>query len=312
MKRPARKTLARAAIVVTACLALYVYLPLRSAIVHLEHLDPASGLAGLHGGIFWNYNDPSSWHGLLAELSGSQFGAGRTLLSAFSVATLQSQLWSWMVVVNAAYGAFGMVLAFIGLARSWSVNWKLTLSLLVLTLAAVPFSFAYASVEGDADRYRMLSLWLVPILMGASASISGSVLRLKSVLRAGVVCAAMLFWGGETLLNNAGLFQNRTATGSRSLINEVAMRVPPHSVIVTPWLDATSLAYASYVDGSLKDRTIVAGWPADFTRYYKSWTQNRAVYVISNEKPNLRGITLSVPTPLDGSHSVWRIEKKTR
>jgi 4-amino-4-deoxy-L-arabinose transferase-like glycosyltransferase len=308
MRRPNSQTLTRAALILAACLSLYLYLPLRSAIVHLERLDPASSLAGLHGGVFWNYNDPSTWHGLLTELSGSQFGAGGTLLSAFSIVTLQMHLWNLMTVLNGAYGAFGIVLAFIGLARVWSMNWKTTLALLVFTLAAVPFSFAY-SVEGDADRYRMLSLWLVPILMSGSAIAGGNVLRFGSVVRAAVVCAAMLFWGAETLGNNASLFENRNATGGRQLINEVAIHVPPHSVVVTAWLDATSLAYGSYVDGSLKDRTIVAGWPSEFTRYYNLWSARQPVYVISDTKPVLPGINLSRPAVLDGSHSVWRIVK---
>ena len=44
--------------------ALYAYLPLRSAYVVAHGLDPTAALAGAGGGIFWNYNDPRTLHGL--------------------------------------------------------------------------------------------------------------------------------------------------------------------------------------------------------------------------------------------------------
>jgi hypothetical protein len=58
----------------------------------------------------------------------------------------------------------------------------------------------------------------------------------------------------------------------------------------------------------LPDRTIVAGWPTEFTRYYRSWTASRSVYIIANVKPALPGIKLSPPIAIDAGHSAWRVQ----
>lgn len=302
LRRPDRATLLRSAAAFAAGVAVYLYLPLRSAYVDAHHLDPARGLAGVHGGLFWNYNNPSTLAGLAAELSGSQFGAGHTLLAAFSPVTLQGFLWSWLGFANNAYGAFALILAFIGLARLWSIDWKNTLLLLLLTLAVVPFSYAYG-VETDSDRYRLLSLWVVPLLMSAAAT--------GQVMRAGVVFALMALWGGETLVNNSGDFTKRYDGGGRLLLVEAALRIPKNSVVVTPWLDATSLAYGAYVDKSFPGRTIVAGWPADYARYYRLWIRGHRVYVLTGSVPApSHGVRYRLVSQLDGSHQVYRVVAK--
>jgi Protein of unknown function (DUF2723) len=306
VKPPGRRTLLRAVLTVVACLFFYAYLPIRSAFVKMHHLDPTLSLTGIQGGIFWNYNDPSTLHGLLAEVTGSQFGAGGTVLSIFNLSTTQTYLWSWLTVLNGAYGVFGMGLAAIGLARLWSMDWKATISLLLLTLAAVPFSFAYAGVEGDIDRYRMLSLWMVPILMGASAAIRQPSRNGAMLLRTAVVCVLMLMWGAQTMQNNWALFDERKNSGGRALITETQSRIPAGSVIVTTWLDATSLAYGAYVDGSLPGRTIVAGWAADYRQYYRSWAKTHTVFLIGNNG-HVPGVRLRRVGMLDGSHPFWRV-----
>jgi hypothetical protein len=55
--------------------------------------------------------------------------------------------------------------------------------------------------------------------------------------------------------------------------------VQPRGVIVTGWLDATSLAYAAYVDGSLDGRIIVSDDKLRTTTY-RRWAQQRPVFVL--------------------------------
>ena len=71
-RRPRARLVAGSAALVVAGLALYLYLPLRSAYVVANHLDPAAALPGADGGIFWNYNDPRTLHGLVRELTGKR------------------------------------------------------------------------------------------------------------------------------------------------------------------------------------------------------------------------------------------------
>lgn len=306
-RSPDRPTALRAVLFCIGGVALYLYLPIRSMTVHAFGVDPTAGLPGIHGGIFWNYNDPSTLPGLAAELTGSQFGAGHTVLSAFAPQTLQRYLWMWLGMANTAYGAFALVLAFIGLARLWRRNWRIALVLLILTLAAVPFSYTY-SVESDADRYRLLSLWLLPLLMASAALPLNDERDLAHSVRAAVVFVLTLIWGVETFAFNSSLFSNRFDTGGRALISEASTRVPAGAIVVTPWVDATSLAYGAYTDGTFSGRVIVAGWPDDYAADYRAWLARRRVYVIAEAQPAAaHGVRYAPVGRLDGGHRLWRV-----
>lgn len=88
--------------------------------------------------------------------------------------------------------------------------------------------------------------------------------------------------GVVTVFNSQRSFLNRVAgEGGRWVIRAVRPHVPPGSVIVTGWLDATSLAYGAYVDGSLRDRIIVSDDRLDVPLYQR-WTRGRRVFVLIN------------------------------
>ena len=65
------------------------------------------------------------------------------------------------------------------------------------------------------------------------------------------------------------------------MIDAVRPYVPPGSAIVTYWLDATSLAYGAYVDGSLPGRIVVSDnkFRLDL---YRQWAAKRRVFVLVN------------------------------
>lgn len=287
---------------VLACLLFYAYLPLRSWYVLAHHLDPSAALSGANG-LFWNYNNPHTFSGFLSEVSGSQFSAGGTLMSALAPPHLQTYLWTWLGDVNAAYGLFGMVLAVVGVVSASRRDGRLALIIAVLCFAAVPFSAAYANVEGDPDRYRLLSLWAVPIFMCAASLSSSNHTRARDV----IVAALMLLWGAETFQNNYDLFANHSSTGGRGLISEAARTVPERAVVVTPWLDATSLAYGAYVDGTFKGRTIVGAWPGELVDRYAEWITRVPVYIIAPARLKIEPVRTETVAVLDGSHTLYRI-----
>ena len=183
-----------------APVGLYLYLPLRSIILVATHGDPTLGLQGVHGGLFWNYNNPSTWSGFVAEITGSQFAAGGSALSAFVPTTLQGFLWNFLTSLDTAFGAFSLILAAIGVVRLWSEGWNRCLAFLALTLCIVPFSYGYG-VEGDAERYRLLCYAAFTIFMACAALPRGG--DRMPLVRTAVVTALMLLWGGETMWNNA-------------------------------------------------------------------------------------------------------------
>lgn len=63
------------------------------------------------------------------------------------------------------------------------------------------------------------------------------------------------------------------------MIDAVRPHVSAGNVIVSYWLDATSLAYGAYVDGSLLGRIVVSD---DHLRtdLYRRWARQRSVFIL--------------------------------
>lgn len=302
--RPTRRQLAASAGIVAACLLFYAYLPLRSWYIVTHHLDPTASLQGVSGGLFWNLGDPSSRNGFFQTVSGSKFGAGSSALSAINFDRLQGDAAAWLTNAATAYGAYALLLAIVGVPALWRRNSRATLVLLVMGLAAVPFSYAYAGIESDTERYRLLSYWTLAVLLGG---VSAEAAARRHWLTT-VAIAAFLMWSvQQTFSNNVSLLQNRFNAGSSSLVRDVAARVPNGAVIEAPWLDATSLAYAAYVDGELKTRAVVSAWPDEYANDEAAWSRVRPVYVLGPANIVVPGVRLSPPIPVDASHWLYRV-----
>ena len=70
-------------------------------------------------------------------------------------------------------------------------------------------------------------------------------------------------------------------------------------MIVTDWVDATSLAYGAYADRSLPGRIIVSGWLPELTGLYREWVApGRRVFILADPK--------DMPLPPIG----WRAYKR--
>ena len=65
------------------------------------------------------------------------------------------------------------------------------------------------------------------------------------------------------------------------MINAVRPYVPRGGVVVTGWLDATSLAYGAYVDGSLPGRIVISDDKLNVP-LYRQWAATRRVFVLVN------------------------------
>ncbi|MFN2448271.1 MAG: protein O-mannosyl-transferase family [Candidatus Baltobacteraceae bacterium] len=292
-----------------APLTFYIYLPLRSALVNVQHLDPARRLAGVDGGLFWNYNNPSSWHGLIEEVSGSQFSAGHAAFSAWNAATVQPDVWNLLTSLNEAFGAFAIVFAFAGLARLWTLDWRKTLIVLVAGLAIVPFSYSYG-VEGDADRYRMICFWAFCLFMSGAAAHAAWDVRWKYNVRVVVTASLLLLWGGETMWNNRATFNNRYDSAGNGLLGLAAQHIPKRTIVVTDWVDATTLAYGAFVDHSFAGRIVVAGWFGEYTHDYTSWLRVRPVYLLgATALSTIPGVRIIDLGEIGGGHHLWQLKR---
>jgi hypothetical protein len=283
-------------------LALYLYLPLRSAYVVAHGLDPTAGLQGVNGGIFWNYNDPRTLHGLALELTGSQFHTPGYFAEAFNPLRIGDALWAFVTGTQAQYGTFATFVVLAGVAAAWRRSWRTTLVLCIACTAALLFSIVYPN-ESDVGRYRLLASWLAVPLLGAvlpePEASAIPLLRIALVL-------FLAIGAGTAFANQHAFFHRAPGEGGRWVIDAVRLNVPTPSIVVTPWLDATSLAYGAYVDGSLPGLTIVSD-NALRLALYRRWAAHHRVFVLVNPHdvsglPGARDYAT-----LDDYHELYRV-----
>jgi hypothetical protein len=301
-RKPSLRLAAISAALTLGGLALYLYLPLRSTYVVAHGLDPTAGLQGVNGGIFWNYNDPRTLHGLALELTGSQFHTPGYFAEAFNPLRIGDALWAFVTGTQAQYGTFATFVVLAGVAAAWRRNWRTTLVLCISCTAALLFSIVYPN-ESDVGRYRLLASWLAVPLFGAvlpESEASGvPILRYALVL-------FLAIGAGTAFANQRAFFHRAPGEGGRWVIDAVRLSVPEPSIVVTPWLDATSLAYGAYVDGSLPGLTIVSDNELRLA-LYRRWAAHRRVFVLVN--PNdVNGLAGARDyATLDDYHELYRV-----
>jgi 4-amino-4-deoxy-L-arabinose transferase-like glycosyltransferase len=274
-RRPTWRLAAGSLALLIAGLALYLYLPLRSAYIVAHRLDPAGVLAGAGGGIFWNYNDPHTLHGFIAELTGSETETAGYLLASLNPVHIDAAIWAFIVGLHSQFGTFAMLLLAVGLVVAWRRDWRATLVIVLACTMGLLFSVVYPN-ESDVGRYRLLASWLAVPLFGA---LTPRCNRAGDLL---LHVALMFFLAVNTwhaFQSQRGFLHHEPGEGGRWVIGAVQPHVSPGSVIVSDWLDATSLAYGAYVDGSLPGRIVISD---DRLRIdlYQRWAEQRPVYVL--------------------------------
>jgi hypothetical protein len=299
--RPSPKLAATSLALLVAGLSLYIYLPLRSAFVAAHGLDPAGSLPGA-GGLFWNYNDPRTPHGLALELTGTESQTPEYFLAAFNPLHLDAAIWTFVDGIHTQYGTFATLLLAAGLVAAWRRDWRAALVVVVACTAALLFSVVYPN-ESDVGRYRLLASWLAVPLFGALSPRANRGWALA--LRAALVLF-LLAGAANAFLPQRGFFRHDPGEGGRWVIEAVRPHVPPGSVVVTGWLDATSLAYGAYADGSFPGRVVVSD---DKIRVdlYRRWAARRPVFVLVD--PHSIGAINGAShfATLDGYHVLYKI-----
>jgi hypothetical protein len=279
VRRPSLRICGLAAAVVIAGLAFYLYLPLRSAYVAAHGLDPAASLPGAGGGIFWNYNDPRTLSGLTVELTGAQFQTPSYFAAAFNPLHAGDAIWAFINGTHEQFGTLATLLLFAGLVTAWRRDWRATLVLCIACTLGLFFSVVYPN-EGDVGRYRILASWLAVPLLGALSFDDGTP-RLRTLALRALLAIFLAAGAATAFFNQRGFFSHEPGEGGRWVISAVRSAVPPGSVIVTGWLDATSLAYGAYVDGSLPGRVVVSDNELRVD-LYRQWAAKRRVFVLAD------------------------------
>jgi Protein of unknown function (DUF2723) len=302
--RPPLKLVAISVSLLLAGMMLYAYLPLRSAYVVAHGSDPTATLADAGGGIFWNYNDPRTPSGLIAELSGSESKTPVYFLASLNPAHLAGAVAAFVATLRTQYGTFATILIFVGLIVAARRDWRATLFLAIATTAALVFSVVYPN-ESDVDRYRMLVSWLAVPALGALTPRSRDP---SSLALTGAFVLFLAFNAWNAFDRGHIYFYHPPREGGRWVIDAVRPYVPPGSAIVTNWLDATSLAYGAYVDGSLPGRIIVSdnNFHLDL---YRQWAAKRRVFVLVNPH-DVQAVSLARDyAKLDDYHELYEMRR---
>lgn len=293
---------ALAAACALAPLTLYAYLPLRSAAVVAQHLDPTAALGVPPGRPFWNTNDPRTRAGFLREVTGSDFEAGSAFARIFDPATYRRALPNFADVLLAQATPLAVVLGIAGLVLLARRERGLALALATAFVLPVAFALAY-SIEADHDRYYLIAF---AVLWIASAYAIVRVVSDWPIARTPAAIALAVTVGAE-LIANRGLFAQPRSSGARSVITAVQRNTPPDAILVAPWIYATPLAYGAYVEKSLDGRIVETGWLADDAAYVPGWMKTRPVYVVGIVFGSVPGYRLQA---IPSSPVLYRVVKE--
>ncbi len=266
---------------VMACallLAVYAYLPIRATAIEQHPVDAIQMLAPPASRVYWDVNAPNTGSGFLTEVSGVQFGGANLWRSLGNPVTWTNTGRAIYHTIHDAYHIVYVVIVVLGVLTLLSARRLAgTVMLLAGAITATVLAVVLQSIEGDPSRYAM------PLLFIAALFASGTTVWFTGTVdvRRWIYALTMIGIAVYLAIGSSGVAaQQRNAT-SRPLITWVAKNVPQRAIVVTPWADATSLAYAAYADGSLAGRTIVASHPLALASQYATWSKREPVYVVS-------------------------------
>lgn len=279
--------------------AAYAYLPLRSAVVYAERRDPTLALGVPPGRPFWDSDHPSTWPGFKAEVGGGEFGAGtalRALLDPRILAELPVR-YGRAAVGDLAGGV--MLIALVGFVAVVRRSPPAGIGVLGGTLLPVLFVLAYPA-ESDPERYFLPSYWAIGVFLGAGADVlaRGGLARAPRPIVI-VVAALFVFVAAGDAYANRGAFFAGDSGSATAFVDRIVRETPPGAILVAPWMYATPLAYAAYVQKRLGDRIVLTGWPGDYLGYYSQWIGRRPIAFVSDEPTlTVAGLRIDADAPL--------------
>jgi hypothetical protein len=271
------RTLALSGTLLLAPLLLYAYLPIRSAVVAAQRLDPtaAAPLFGA-GSVDWDYNHPRTLDGFLDEVLGRHERAGSSVARSLDPRTifLAGELWSTHAAEQ--FNRWFLLLAAVG-CLALALRDRRALCIIVAgTLGGLMFAYTFR-YDVELYRYFLVSSAVIAALAAASTRLPLPRTRPVIVVAAASIVLALLTV--SAWLNNRGLIAELRFDGDQSTIDAVRRDVPDGAIIVTSWYDATTLGYGAAVEHALGSRTVVHGLPYQFVDQFPSWARVRRIVI---------------------------------
>lgn len=278
-----------------ACLALivvYAYLPIRSAVVTAQRVDPTLALGVAPGRPFWDDGHPSTPAGFIRVVTGSDFGASSAFLGLLSVDTFRGIGSDFAPIARREWGLVLPWLALFGVLALWVRSPFLGAGVAAFGLLPLLFAYSYGA-EAEVTRYYLGIYFSTAAGGGIGAryiTTWGNVwTRWVAALAMTVALGALL--AVDVKHSRVLYFQQWEPDGS-PWIRRVAARTPPNAVIVTPWLYATPLAYGAYVEHVLGNRIVLTANAHDFESRYRDWLRERPIIIVSEEPQKFKNFTL--------------------
>lgn len=276
---------ALALLALVAPLALYTYLPLRSAVIAAQHLDPNAPppLNGA-GEVDWDTHHPRTLDGFLDEVLGREEGAGPMVARALDPRTFSAVGPFWLDLAQEQYTPCLLAIALLG-AVVLAVRDIRGLSVVAAgTIGGILFAYVYRA-DGNIDRYVITSFAATAAL--AAAAVPTGIRNRRAAIGRWAITAALTVLSVTAYTTNRGTdFSDPTFDGQR--IIDVARRdVPNGAVIVADWNEATALGYGAYVERVLGSRRIVSGYPAEYLRAYPQWSKTQPLALLHSANSSL-------------------------
>jgi 4-amino-4-deoxy-L-arabinose transferase-like glycosyltransferase len=180
-------------------------------------------------------------------------------------------------------------LALFGAALWWWRGPLVMGGLLAFGLVPLLFVFAYTS-ESDVSRYYLAAYFALAALAAYGAQALAALPRAPraAAVFAGAIVAIVALVGDFS--QNAVYFAQPHEQGASVFIGRVRLLTPKNAIVVAPWLYATSLGYAAYVDRTFGNRIVVTADPDAYLAQYRGWLRTRPVVVVSDDDERFTGL----------------------
>jgi len=281
------QTAALAFLTAATPLLLYFYMPLRSLVLSARHVDPTLALGLPAGQPFWDYGHTANLHNFILQITGAQFPEKTHALGAFlNVTSYFDFADAFGSKALAEFGIITLAIAAIGFIRLAFRDRINALALALITICGVPFALSYA-IEIDYDRYFFTAYWAIAVLtgVGAQALVPRSIPR--TLGRGALAIVSIVLFGAVvwSLYLNRDIFSQHQDSSGERFVDRIVRETPRNSIIAAPWIFATPLAYAAYVEHRLGRRTVADGstHPRQIANLLPIWAQTRPVFVIHFE-----------------------------
>lgn len=290
-RAPLRPVTAAAALAVLLALAAYAYLPLRSAQIVAQRLDPTLAIGIPPGRPYWDDHDPRTASGFVRLVTGTDFEVGAALPGLFAPSALAATLAQFGPDLAAdlpqglpivALGGYAVVLA-----RSPWTGAGLGLAALLPAL----FGASYPA-ESDPFRYAftLYGVLALGVAVGADRTVRAFAHRGDAAVPLTVASALVALAVGHEFGRGRDLFAARSDDGAATFASRIAAHTDDRAIVVADWSYASTLAYAAYVDRRFGRRIVVCAHPADERERYAAWRRTRQVAIVSDNTPRIRGV----------------------